>query len=87
MEKGLIPISDRAAALIQKVEIDDGSAATILRRRFKLTLAEIAAETGVHEHRLSEMERGRYGSKEDLKKGIAHISTVYRDFLLKRLAA
>ena len=58
MEKGLIPISDSAAALVADVKVDLGSRCVLLRRRFGKTLADASKYTGLHEHRLSEMERG-----------------------------
>lgn len=76
MEKGLIPISDRVLAEIADVKIDHGTRALILRRRLKLTLTEIAEITGLHEHRLSEMERGLRG-----------VDPVYAELLEKKSAA
>jgi transcriptional regulator with XRE-family HTH domain len=58
MEKGVIPVADNVARIIADVEVGEGARLAILRRRFKKTLAEAAMETGVHEHVLSEMERG-----------------------------
>ena len=58
MEKGKIPVSDRVAAVLTDVKVDDGARASILRRRKKLTLAEVARAIGTHEHKISEMERG-----------------------------
>lgn len=76
MEKGLIPLSDRVAAMIANVKVTEGAAATVLRRRWKLTLVAVAVDTGIHEHRLSEMERG-----------IHEMSEEYRAFLRSRLSA
>lgn len=58
MEKSLIPVSDRVLAIIADVKVDQGARLVLLRRRFKKTLADASAVTGMHEHRLSEMERG-----------------------------
>lgn len=54
----MIPVSDRAAAILVDMKIDLGARCAILRRRFKKTLANASKATGAHEHRLSEMERG-----------------------------
>jgi DNA-binding GntR family transcriptional regulator len=58
MEKGLIPVNDRVASVVADVDMSEGARITVLRRRFKLTLADVAAATSIHEHKLSEMERG-----------------------------
>jgi transcriptional regulator with XRE-family HTH domain len=58
MEKALIPVSDRVAAIVADVDVSLGARALILRRRLKLTLNNISEATGIHPHRLSEMERG-----------------------------
>lgn len=59
MEKGKIPVSDRVAAVLTKLKVDDGARASLLRRRFGLKLADVAEAIKVHEHRVSEMERGK----------------------------
>ena len=58
MEKGKIPVSERVLAAISKLKLTDGERATVLRRRNSLTLSDVAAAIGAHEHRISEMERG-----------------------------
>lgn len=58
MEKGVIPVADNVAAILADVDVNDGARVSILRRRFKKTLADAAMEVGIHEHVLSEMERG-----------------------------
>jgi len=60
MEKGLIPVNDSAQAIMKgwKPDLNEGERASILRRRYKKTLSEAAAEVGIHENQLSEMERG-----------------------------
>lgn len=58
MEKGLIPISDRVRAVIESADVLEGERAVALRRRHKLTLANVSAATGIHPHQISEMERG-----------------------------
>lgn len=58
MEKGLIPVSDRVLAALADVKVDHGSRLVVLRRRFRKTLRDASLKTGLHEHRLSEMERG-----------------------------
>jgi len=58
MEKGLIPVAENVAQIVADVVVSDGARCSILRRRYKKTLAEAAQETGVHENMLSEMERG-----------------------------
>lgn len=57
MEKALIPVSDSASLLVGNVKIGRGARCVLLRRRFGKTLADASAATGMHEHRLSEMER------------------------------
>lgn len=54
----MIPVAENVARIIADVDVREGTRLSILRRRFKKTLAEAAAATGVHEHVLSEMERG-----------------------------
>lgn len=76
MEKGLIPISERVLGLISNVKVDDGSRMVLLRRRLKLTLRDITDETGLHQHRLSEMERG-----------LREVDPVYTALILKKLDA
>lgn len=44
--------------MLSDVKIDLGSRCVLLRRRFSKTLADASVVTGMHEHRLSEMERG-----------------------------
>ncbi len=58
MERGVIPVADNVAAVVADVPVTDGERCSILRRRFKKTLADAAEETRLHEHVLSEMERG-----------------------------
>lgn len=58
MEKSLIPVSDRVLAVLADVKVDQGARLVLLRRRFQKTLADASAATDMHEHRLSEMERG-----------------------------
>lgn len=58
MEKALIPVSDRVLAVVEDAKVDLGSRCVLLRRRFSKTLADASVVTGMHEHRLSEMERG-----------------------------
>jgi len=58
MEKGLIPVSDRVEAALADLKVDQGARLVLLRRRFSKTLADASGATGLHEHRLSEMERG-----------------------------
>ena len=58
MEKAAIPVSDRVRAVIADVKVDRGARLLLLRRRFKKTLADVSASIGLHQHRLSEMERG-----------------------------
>lgn len=77
MEKGKIEISDRVLAEIADVKVDLGSRCLLLRRRLKLTLADVAEATGLREHRLSEMERGL----------MRKVDVLYTEFLEKELAA
>ena len=72
MEKGLIPVNDRVAAVVADVVMNEGTRITVLRRRLKLTLAHVAAATGIHEHRLSEMERGIRAMDEAVSTFIAN---------------
>jgi transcriptional regulator with XRE-family HTH domain len=59
MEKGMIPIATQVLSMIQgQVEMTEGQRAMFLRRRYKRTLADAAAATGIHAHRISDMERG-----------------------------
>jgi hypothetical protein len=60
MEKGLIPVTEQAQAIMKgwKPALNDGERASILRRRYRKTLSDAAAEVGIHENQLSEMERG-----------------------------
>jgi hypothetical protein len=58
MEKAAIPVNDRVLAVVADVKVDQGARLLVLRRRFKKTLADVSASIGLHEHRLSEMERG-----------------------------
>jgi hypothetical protein len=60
MEKGLIELSEGAKSLMKgwKPFVNDGERASILRRRYRKTLADAASAVGVHENQLSEMERG-----------------------------
>ena len=59
MEKGKIEISERIAAVVSDVVVEAGARASVLRRRFKLTLRDVADALGIHEHGVSEMERGK----------------------------
>jgi transcriptional regulator with XRE-family HTH domain len=60
MEKGLIPVTDAVLGLMKgwKPALNDGERASILRRRYRKTLADAASAVGIHENQLSEMERG-----------------------------
>ncbi len=72
MEKGKIAVSDSVLAVVSKVKVTKGARASILRRRQRLTLSDVTAAIGVHEHGVSEMERG----KRD-------VSEAYSEFLLR----
>lgn len=72
MEKGKIPVSDRVLAVVSKLKVSSGERAAALRRRKGLTLSDVTAAIGAHEHRISEMERG-----------IRDVSSEYVAFLLK----
>ena len=60
MEKGSLAIPDHVAAVVNigTGDMTDGERLTILRRRYRRTLADAAAATGIHPHRISDMERG-----------------------------
>ena len=58
MEKGKIPVTDRVAAVLTNLKVEIGARCSVLRRRLNLTLADVSKETGLHVHRISEMERG-----------------------------
>ena len=58
MEKGLIPVTTEVRRLVRDVKVLPGERCAILRRRFGRTLRNASLATGIHQHRLSEMERG-----------------------------
>lgn len=58
MEKGKIELTDAVLRLIGTVKVDPGSRCALLRRRYKKKLRDVAKAIDIHEHRLSEMERG-----------------------------
>jgi hypothetical protein len=58
MEKGLIPINDDVAEVLDTVRLSKGERCAIIRRRFKKRLIDASRVIGIHQHRLSEMERG-----------------------------
>ena len=58
MEKELIPLTDDVLKLVDDVKVNRGERYVLLRRRLHKTLADGMKATGIHQHRLSEMERG-----------------------------
>lgn len=58
MEKGVIPICDELRIRMCKAHVKVGERCAILRRRYGKTLKDGERATDIHQHRLSEMERG-----------------------------
>jgi transcriptional regulator with XRE-family HTH domain len=58
MEKGELGVSARIQ-IEPALSIPLGLRLAVLRRRKRLTIGAAAKQIGIHEHRISEMERGR----------------------------